>query len=456
MNSKINRNKIPLPGEPRPFNFPQFEIRKMPDETRVIVVHKNNLPLVNVLYHVNFSPLDDQPGKEGQANLLALLLLEGTRQLTSAQIAENFETLGAHYNTHLSWTGFYFELNILKQHLKRGLELSSQIIHESVLPQNEFERLKQETLIDRLQIKDMPGRLANEHLLKHLFREHRYGLPIEGLTSSIEKIEPEQLRSLYQNTLLKRCPTLIFTGNIGQKEAEQLMANHFVRNSRTFIQPEVKIRVEKPQKQTIILVHKPKAAQIELRVGQFMPPRQHPDFFKLKLMNEILGGYFLSRLNLNLREKHGYTYGIHSSLIYRPQIGLLMISASIQSEFITPALEEVFKEITRLKENGVTPDELRSAAGYLIGVFPTAFETIDQISDAIANIVTYHLPTDYYRTFREKIASVTVEQVNQAARTYLKPQEMQVVLVGDRTVVEKSLKEKFEIKIVDLKGKPLT
>lgn len=455
MKSKIDRTKIPTPSEPRPFHFPEFKTFELPNKMQTLVVHKNNLPLVNVLFRVSFSPMDDEPGKEGQANLLSQLLLEGTKKWNSAQIAEKFETLGAHYNVHQSWSGFYFELNILKEHLAKGLELSSEIIYDSVLPEKEFKRLKQEILVDRLQIKDMPGRLANERLLRHLFQNHRYGLPIEGLTSTIEKIELEQLHQLYQNVLLKRQPTLIFTGNITETEALQLRDQFFSRQEASYLQSEGKFEFKQPEKQNLILVHKPNAAQVELRIGQFMPPRQHPDFFKLKLMNEVLGGYFLSRLNLNLREKHGYTYGIHSQLAFRPQLGLLLISASIQSEFITPALNEIFKEVEKLKKEGVSEDELRSAAGYLIGVFPTAFETIDQISDAIANLVTYNLPADYYRTFREKLAQVTVDQVNEAGQKYLHLEQLQVVLVGDRTVVEKSLKDKYELQVVDVKGNPL-
>ncbi|WP_457565741.1 M16 family metallopeptidase [Caldithrix abyssi] len=455
MKDKVNREKIPQPGQPRPFNFPEFRAYRLPEGLQTITVHKNNLPLVNLLYHVSFSPLDDRPGHEGQASLLSLLLLEGTKKLTGAQIAGRFEALGANYNTHIGWSGFYFELNILKEHLEKGLELSRQILYESVLPDHEFARLKQEALVDRLQIKDMAGRIANERLLKLLFPDHRYGLPVEGLSASIEKITVEELRSLYNQVFLKRQPTIIFTGNIEEDEALSLTEKYFASQQNKAPHEAKVARFEQSAKPKMALVHKPNAAQIELRVAQFIPPRQHPDFFKIRLMNEIFGGYFLSRLNLNLREKHGYTYGIHSQLTYRPQVGMLLISASIQSEFITQALQEVFKETHKMKEEGVSADELSSAAGYLIGVFPTAFETIDQISDAIAHIVTYNLPADYYRTFREKIAEVTVEQVNEAAQKYLKPQNMQVVLVGDRNVVEKALKENYEIEVFDIKGNPL-
>ncbi|NOX89998.1 MAG: insulinase family protein [Calditrichaeota bacterium] len=453
MTEQIDRNQIPKPAQPRPFNFPGFEKDRLSNGLNVIVAPKANFPLINILLHIDISPLDDQQGAEGQANLLSYLILEGTKNLTNEQIAQNFERIGAQYNTHLSWTGFFFELNILKQHLEPGFALFSELIRSSVFPQNEFQRIKQETLIDRLQILDMPGRLANEHLLRQLFPDHRYGLPIEGLENTIQNIQPEQIIALYKDRFHNRNATLIFTGNITMQEAFKVTNSFFSDWGKKDTALKTEGSFPNPQKPEVLLLHKPNAAQTEVRIGQFIPPRNHPDFFKIKLMNEIFGGYFLSRLNLNLREKHGFTYSVHSQLIYRPEIGILSVSAAIQNEFVFNALEEIFKETERMRSEGVTAQELENARGYLIGVFPTAFETIDQISDALANIITFNLPDDYYRTFRENLARVSKEEVLEAAQKYLQPENMQVVLVGDRTKIEEKLGQKYRVKIIDPSGK---
>ncbi len=455
MPETIDRSKIPSPSQPRPFYFPEFERQKINDCVEVITVTRNHLPLVNVLLFADFSPLEEKDGQEGQMNLLSHLLLEGTSRLNSQQIATQFEGLGAHYNTHLSWTGFFFELNILRDNLQDGFLLMSHLVKDSIFPEDQFLRLKQEALIERLQILDMPGRLANERLLKSLFTNHRYGLPIEGLKETIEQASREDIVQLYRQLLPNRKLTFIFTGNIDSSQAVELTRKVF--STSQSCKPGAKpSSFSSAPLQKIMLVHKPNAAQCEVRLGQFIPERNHSDFFKIKLLNEIFGGYFLSRLNLNLREKHGFTYGIHSHLVYRPGVGLMMISSSIQNDFVAPALQEIFGEIDRLRAHGVTQKELENAAGYMIGAFPNAFETIDQISDAIANIITFNLPDDYYRTFRDRIAQVTKNDVLEAAQRYLKKEDMHIVLVGDRHKLEKQLKNHFAVQIVDLNGNTIT
>ncbi len=455
MPDTIDRNQMPRPGQPRPFNFPEFERDELKNGLKIITATKSNLPLVNVLLHVAISPLDDPLGAEGEMNLLSQLLLEGSKNSTSKQIANQFERIGAEYNTHLGWNGFFFELNVLKEHLISGFSLMSELVQDSIFPDKEFDRLKEEALVGRLQILDMPGRLASEHLFRQMFPEHRYGLPIEGVEESIANIRLHRIMRFYRDNFDARNATIIFTGDITAKEAFALTKNYFEAWRPKIITTEVSDDFFPSINAPVTVVHKPGAAQTELRIGQFLPERSHPDFFKIKLMNEILGGYFLSRLNLNLREKNGFTYSIHSNLIYRPAIGVFSIAAAIQNEFIAPALKEIFAEIDRLQADGVTDEELQNARGYLTGIFPTAFETIDQISDALASIITFELPDNYYRTFREKLQMVTREDILETARGYLAQDEMQVVLVGDKEKIVPSLQDDFDVIVVDSKGNPI-
>lgn len=455
MTEMINRSKIPEPGKPRPFNFPAFERGQLGNGIKILTAKKSNLPLINILLHIDISPLDDPNGAEGELNLLSQLLLEGTKNFTSEQIANQFERIGAEYNVHLGWNGFFLELNVLKEHLISGFSLFSELILNAIFPDKEFDRIKEETLVQRLQVLDMPGRLANEHLFRLLFPDHRYGMPIEGLEESIPNIRLRRIRQFYNEYFPMRNATLIFTGDITPKESFALAKNYFGEWSSKIISTEISDDFFPSINDPITLIHKPGTVQTEVRLGQFIPERKHPVFFKLKLMNEILGGYFLSRLNSNLREKNGFTYSIHSNLIYRPGIGVLSISAAIQNEFVTPAIKEIFNEIERLRSEGVTEEELQNARGYLTGIFPTAFETIDQISDALATIITYDLPDDYYRTFRDRLNDITREDILKTARGYLAPDEMRVVLVGDKDKILPELEKEFDVQVIDQKGNPV-
>ncbi len=452
---KIDRTQIPKPGKPRPFNFPEFSRSEISNGLKIITAQKSNLPLVNVLLYINASPLDDQRGAEGELNMLAQLLLEGTKSFTSTQIADQFERLGAQYSAHVAWNGLFIEINVLKEHLVSAFSLMSDVIQNAILPDKEFDRIRDEIMVDRLQVLDIAGRLANEHLFRQLFPEHRYGLPIEGTKDSLPNIRLRNLRQFYRTNLPSRSASLIFTGDVSPEEAFALSKNYLGEWSPKVVSTEVSDDFFPSINPPVILVHKPGAAQAEVRFGQFFPERKHPDFYRIKLMNEILGGYFLSRLNLNLREKNGFTYSIHSNLVYRPSIGIFTISAAIQNDFVAPAIQEIFNEIERLQSDGVTEEELQNARGYLTGVFPNAFETIDQISDALANIITFDLPADYYRTFREKLQEVTVKDIHECARGYLTQDEMQVVLVGDRDKIQKQLEEKFDVFVLDVEGNPI-
>ncbi len=452
---EIDRTQIPQPDTPRPFQFPPFIRSEIKNGLKIITATKSNLPLVNVLLYINASPLDDQRGAEGELNLLAQLLLEGSKNFTGKQIADQFERLGAQYNSHVAWNGFFVEINVLKEHLVSAFSLMSEVVQNAILPDKEFDRLRDEIMVDRLQVLDLAGRLANEHLFRQLFAEHRYALPIEGNEESLPQIRLRNLRRFYLDHLPSRSASLIFTGDISPEEAFAVSKNYFGEWDAKIIRTEVSDDFFPSINPPIVLVHKPDAAQTEIRLGQFLPERKHPDFYKIKLTNEILGGYFLSRLNLNLREKNGFTYSIHSNLIYRPAIGILTIGAAIQNEYVAPAITEIFNEIERLRSENVNDEELQNARGYLTGVFPNAFETIDQISDALANIITFDLPDDYYRTFREKLAEISIEDIRQTAANYLQPDEMQVVLVGDREKILKQLESKFDVLVLDVKGNPI-
>ena len=453
---KIDRTQIPKPGTPRPFNFPEFNKGELSNGLQIITASKSNLPLVNVLLYINASPLDDQPGAEGEMNLLAQLLMEGTKNFPGPQVSEQFERIGAQYSSHVAWNGFFVEINVIKEHLITAFSLMSDVVQNALLPDKEFDRIRNETMVDRLQILDIAGRLASEHLFRQLFPAHRYGLPIEGTEESLPHIRLRNIRQFYLDHLPTRSASLIFSGDISPEESFALSKNYFADWAPKIIHTEVSDDFFPSINPPVVLVHKPGAAQTEIRIGQFLPERNHPDFYKIKLMNEILGGYFLSRLNLNLREKNGYTYSIHSNLLYRPAIGVFTVSAAIQNEHVAPAIEEIFNEINRLQSDGVSEEELENARGYLTGVFPNAFETIDQISEGLVNIITFDLPHDYYRTFRDKLREIRVQDIHEAARGYLTPNEMQVVLVGDREKIQSQLEKKFDVMVLDVKGNPLS
>jgi len=207
-----------------------------------------------------------------------------------------------------------------------------------------------------------------------------------------------------------------------------------------------------PPKTRLFLIDKPGAAQCELRMGHLGIERSNPDFYAVTLMNEILGGFFLSRINMNLREEHAFTYGASSGFSYRKGKGPFSVTAAIHNDNIAQAVAEVLKEIIRLREEDVSAEELENARGQLVGIFPIAFETAEQVALGLANILTSALPDDYYHTFREKISQVSLQDVRRVAQKYLHPDQTLIVITGDRNIVEEPLRKAFDVQVFDARG----
>lgn len=449
----LDRNRIPRPAAPRPFHFPEFKRLKMENGLEIIFARRNTLPMVSVNLCLKISALLDGRGKEGLANLTAALLTEGTKNRSSSEIAEELESIGAVYGTHADWKALYAELNVPEWHLPRAMEIFSDMLLHPVFPQDEFERVQKELLTERRRVADNPAKLAAERFIAALYSTSRYALPVEGSEQSISRIRRSDVADFYKRYFKPSHAALIVVGSPEKKDILRLAGKYFSdwRGSSAAVLP--KLHFDQPQSNVVYLVDKPGAAQCEMRMGHLGLERSNPDYYAVTLMNEILGGFFLSRINMNLREEHAYTYGASSGFSYRPGKGPFSVSAAVHSEHITAAVKEVLKEMRRLQDEKVSAEELDNARGQLIGVFPIAFETTEQVALGLANILVSDLADDYYQTFRDRIAEITREDVQAAAKKYLHPGQTIIVVTGDRAVVEEPLRKEFELSIYNVNGK---
>jgi zinc protease len=204
------------------------------------------------------------------------------------------------------------------------------------------------------------------------------------------------------------------------------------------------------------VIRKEDAAQSELRIGHVGLPRMHPDFFPVTVMNAVLGGLFSSRINLNLREEHAYTYGAHSGFAWRRAAGPFVVDAAVKSEVTDAAAREVLKEIDRVRAEEISESELSLATSYLDGVFPIRYETTAAIASALASLVVYELPDDYFDSYRMHVRAVTRADVRRAAETHLRPDQLQILAVGDPAVIEAPLRalEFGPLTVYDAEGRP--
>ena len=430
----------PKPGPVRSYRFPQFTDEKLASGIRLVTAPVEKLPVVTVLVVVDAGSANDPPGKEGVAALTAATLLEGTSQLSGSELAETFERLGTSVDSGADWDSAFAKITMLSERLDDAVSLLGQVLSEPSFPDREVERLKAERLAEILQLETEPRGLADEKFSEFLYAaESRYSKPDEGSGESVSALSRADVEQFYRARYRTESTTVIIAGDVSLENVRALVEKAFSGWVSGATLDQQLTATARTSLKSVHIIDKQNAPQSELRVGHVGLPRKNPDFFPTLVMNAVLGGLFGSRINLNLREARGYTYGASSYYDWRRGPGPFVVSTAVQSEVTAPALREIFLELERMRRDLISEDELSLARDYLDGVFPIRYETTAAIASALASLVIYGLPADYYDTYRNRVRSVSVEDVLQAARAHLHPSELQTVVVGDAKVIRDSL-----------------
>ena len=458
MTAIVTKASRPVPGLPREYHFPRFERRTLDNGLKLVVAPVKKLPLATVLVLVDAGAVCDPEGREGTAQLVAKLLIEGTKQYDGAELTEQFERLGASIDASADWDSAEVAMTSLSEHLPAAFKLLGQVLTTPAFRVREIQRLKAERLAELLQLRAEPRGLADEFFSKFLYTTaSRYARPDGGDEKTVDAIEREHVLSFYEQRYAPGAVTIIVVGDVTVDGAEEMARDAL--GSWSGPTPERVVANDTPARlvRAAHLIAKSDAPQSELRIGHVGIPRNHPDFFPVNVMNAILGGLFNSRINLNLREVHGYTYGAFSAFDWRRQAGPFVVHTAVKSEVTDAAAREIFREIDRIQAEPVSVEELSLATSYLDGVFPIRFESTAAIGAALATLVIQGLPEDYYDRYRERVRSMTVEQILDAAKHYLKPDALQMVVVGDPAAAKASLDAlRFgPLTVYDTQGKPI-
>ena len=430
----------PSATKPREYQFPRFERRSLSNGARLVVAPAHKLPLVTVLVLVDAGAVADPEGQDGLAVLTARAIAEGTRSADGAALVERFERLGTALETSADWDAAVLRLTVLRERLEEALALLGEVLVFPTFPEREIERLKQERLAEILQLRAEPRGLADEMLGRFLYAEDsRYAMPEGGSPASVAKLTSGDVARFYRQRYRPRSTTLIFAGDVTTDDAERLSTRALGRWIGDPVAP-VSIAIEpRFTERRVHLVSRTDAPQSELRVGHMGPPRSHPRYFPATVMNAVLGGLFSSRINLNLREVHAYTYGAFSGFEWRRGPGPWAVSTAVRSDVTDAAARETVDEILRIRKQMISLEELSLATSYLDGVFPIRYETTAAIAGALANLHLYDLPDDYFDTYRARIRAVSAADVLESAAKDLDPERLQLVVVGDPATVRAPL-----------------
>lgn len=430
----------PKPAPPRDYRFPHFDRRTLRNGIQILVAPVAKLPLVSVLALVEAGASVEPTGQHGVAALTARLLLEGAAGMDGSALADRFEQIGASVDAHGDWDVATVSLTVLSERLPDALRLVRDLIREPTFPEREVQRLKEQRLSDLLQQLTEPRELADEQFAAATYTpSSRYATPEEGDAASVRALTRADVQAFYAAHYHSRALTLLFAGDTTTDAAVTLAESLFgdwVGPSPTTALAGVDTAQEG---KLVRVVAKADAPQSEIRVGHVGLPRRIDDYFDVMVMNAVLGGLFSSRINLNLREVHGYTYGASSMFDWRRGAGPFVIQTAVKSDVTGPAIGEILKEIDRMRTEEITQDELTLATSYLDGVFPIRYETTAAIAGALANLVIHSLDEDYYDEYRANVRSVTTTSVLKAAQRHLHPDQLRIVVVGDPATIAEQI-----------------
>ena len=420
----------------RPYRFPSFTRHKLDSGMELIVAPVRRLPLVSVRALVDAGASVERTDVAGVAELTARALAEGTRRLPGVALAESFERLGGSLSSYATWDGSHISATVLRERFGPALQLIAEVLREPAFAGHEIDRLRGERIAELLELRAEPRGLADEAFEAFVYSSSsRFALPEAGALITVRELTRESVVEFYGVRFRPTTTTLIVVGDVDVEDVLREATVAFSAwNGEAPARPPVEAAPARTDR-AIQVVSRPDAPQTELRVGHIGVPRHHPDFFPLVVTNAVFGGVFNSRINLNLRERHGYTYGASSAFSWRREAGPFTISTAVATETTIPAIREIVLELETLRENSVTMDELSLALSYLEGIFPIQFETTEAIASALASLQTFGLSDDYFDAYRSRIREVSASDVERVSRAHLSPARLQVVAVGDPTKI---------------------
>ena len=437
-----DRSKAPGTGPAPALKVPPLQKRALANGLPVWIVEMHEVPVVDVTLIVKSGASSDPLGKFGLANFTAAMLDEGAGTRSSLDLADSIDFLGASLSTGSSFDASTVNLHTLVSKLDDALPIMADVALRPTFSAQEVERLRKERQVSLLQTRDNAPALASAAFNRLVYgQRHRYGTLSMGNDASNGEMSPAELKQFHSTFYQPQNAFLLVVGDVRPDTMLPKLEKVFGawKNSGTVPKPTLPA-AEQPAARQIYLVDKPNAAQSEIRIGWIGVSRTTPDYFTLDVMNTMLGGSFTSRLNQNLREEHGYTYGASSGFDMRATAGPFVARAGVQTDKTVESLREFFKELNGIRQP-VPADELTRARNLEALSFPGAFETTGGMAGNLAELAIYGLPETFFNDYVPKIQAVTVADVERAARQYLQNERFAVVIVGDLAKIEKPIRD---------------
>jgi zinc protease len=451
------RNDVPKAGPARPLQLATPLSETLPNGLTLILSERRGLPIVaaNLVLKTgsDANPLD----KPGLANFVAAMVDEGTATRSSLQIADEIAQLGASLNTGSTMDASTVSSRSLTKNFGKTLDVMADVVLHPSFPAEEIERQRASRLAGLVQQRDNPSQVAAQVMASALYGpKHPYGYAEVGTEAAVKAVMRGDMEAFWKQNFVPNNAALVVAGDISMPELKALAEKAFGGWQRgTPAQPSLSAPMT--TKARVVIVDKPGSPQTQVRVASIGAARSSPDFRPMQVMNLALGGLFSSRINMNLREAHGYTYGASSGFAFRRAPGPFQVASGIRTDVTAPAIDEIFKELRGMVDKPVGADELSKAKDALANSLPGAFESSANAVGNFSNVFIYNLGLDYYTKYAAQVNAVTTDQTLAMAKKYLVPDNMVVIAVGDRAKIEPELKKLNlgSIEIRDTEGKPV-
>jgi len=456
-----DRSKLPETGTPPELKLPKLERATLSNGLKVILAERHEIPVADFWLQVNAGYAADQFASPGTASMTTSLMDGGTHKRTALQISEETALLGAQLRAGSSLDTSTVFLSALKSNLDRSLELYADVILNPIFPEEDFRRLQKQRLAAIQREKVSPFAMALRVFPGLLYGpDHAYGNPLtgSGTEASVSKLTREDLAKFHGAWFKPNDSTLIVVGDTTLPELTPKIEKLFAGWKPGDVPKKNIGTVEYPAKPVVYILDKPGALQSVILAGEIAPPRNNPDEIAIETMNNVLGGNFGARINMNLREDKHWSYGAQSLLIGARGQRPFIVVAPVQTDKTKESLAEIDKELRGiLGDKPPTQEELAKVQANETLSLPGSRETISEVGNSIETLVEYGLPDDYYDKYAGRVRALQVSDIEAAAKLVVRPGNLVWVVVGDRGKIEAGVRELNlgPVKFLDADGKPI-
>ena len=445
--AQVDRSKLPEPATPKPINIGDYESFELKNGLKVFIIENHKLPRISYNLILDQEPILEDD-KVGYLSIVGQMMREGTETRTKEQIDEEIDFIGASLeagSTSVFASG-------LSKYNEKILELMTDVAFNPTFPEEEFEKIRKQTISGLAQAKENPGAIASNLNQALLYgKDHPYGeIQTEETTNNITV---EDLKTYHQKYFRPNIAYLAIVGDVNPKKVKKLVKTYFGSWKQEEVEKLTYNMPTTPEKNMVGIVNRSNAVQSNINMTYPVDLKlDSEDRIKARVMNQILGGSGSAKLFMNLREDKGYTYGSYSSLSADELVGRFNANAEVRNEVTDSSIVQIFYEMDQVKNGNISEEEMNLAKNSISGSFSRSLERPQTVANFALNIARYNLPADYYTTYLQKVQAVTKEDVQAMAQKYLKPENAYINVVGKASEVADQLKQFGELTYYDTYG----